>query len=169
MSEEDFSVLSTLTGMEVTSYSQVIQQGWRDTDPAVTGCLIKADIVFSICDGVVVDVGKDKDNLYSVSVEYDYQTWVRYCLLESCSVTVGSTIYEGDEIGKAYKNSFRFEYCTDEISDFSFRTETRQLYKHDPIEVLIGLILLPDIDETGEIYETDEEVPYEELDYVEEE
>lgn len=141
-------ILSTLTGKSVKDLSKVIKQGWQNTRPFMTGCLIYTDNVFSICDGTVIDVGvDDKNNLYSVSVEYEYATWIRYCLLQTCNVSVGDEISIGDKIGSAYKGVLRIEYCTDEFSVFPYRNGDRQLYKHDPMPVLTGEVELPEIDE----------------------
>ena len=141
-------VLSTLTGTSVTKASNVIKQGWQGSKPFMTGCLITTDTAHSICEGLVIDIGTDdKNNLYSVSVEYEYALWVRYCLLKSCDVSVGDRITKGTKIGTAYKKSLRFEYCTDEESDFTLRISDRLLYKHDPMPVLNGEVELPDISE----------------------
>ena len=105
----------------------------------MTGCLIKTSVAYSVCEGVVIGIGQDdKNGLYSVTVEYDYLTWVRYCLLDSYEVSIGDTVAKGTKIGKAYKNNIRFEYCTDIVSDFPIRNLNRQLYKQDPTPILFG-------------------------------
>lgn len=149
-------VISILTGKSVADISHVIKQGWQNTRPFMTGCLIYTDDVFSICDGMVVDIGKDdKNNLYSVTVEYEDALYVRYCLLQTCNVSVGQEIGLSDKIGSTYKNVLRFEYCTNEFSVFPFRCGNNQLYKHDPLPVLIGEVALPEIDEAEGMIITD--------------
>lgn len=149
-------VISILTGKSVADISHVIKQGWQNTRPFMTGCLIYTDDVFSICDGMVVDIGKDdKNNLYSVTVEYEDALYVRYCLLQTCNVSVGQEIGLSDKIGSTYKNVLRFEYCTNEFSVFPFRCGNNQLYKHDPLPVLIGEVTLPEIDEAEGMIITD--------------
>lgn len=163
-------VLSTLTGTSVNDISKVIKQGWQNTRPFMTGCLLYTKNAFSICGGIVLDVGvDDKNNLYSVSVEYDYQTWVRYCMLQTCNVSVGDKVKKDDKIGTTYKNVLRFEYCTDEFSVFPYRCGNRQLYKHDPMVVLSGSVSLPEIDDPGNVIITDEVMPDEVFVNVEEE
>lgn len=131
------TTLSNMTGQTVTDTSKFIIQGW--CTPYTTGCLINIDNVYSICSGTVIDIGKDdKNDLYSVTVEYNYQTWVRYCLLKSYNVKLGEKIVTTNKIGNAYKNKLRFEYCTVEQSNFPIRVSTRQLYKHDPTPVIFG-------------------------------
>ena len=143
---ERYDIISTLIGSPVRELSHVIKQGWQNTRPFMTGCLIYTDNVFSICDGIVIGVGHDdKNDLYSVSVEYEYATWVRYCLLQTCNVEVGDRVTKSDKIGSTYKGVLRFEYCTDEFSVFTYRTIDRQLYKHDPMPVLTGEIQLSEI------------------------
>ena len=137
-------VLSTLTGTKVGDISRVIKQGWQGSKPFMTGCLINTNNAYSICDGLVVDVGiDDKNNLYSVSVEYEYALWVRFCQLKSCSVSFGDRITKGTKIGEVGRQPLRFEYCTDEVSDFTLRISDRLLYKHDPMPVLNGDVKLP--------------------------
>jgi hypothetical protein len=145
------SVLSMLIGKSIKDPSHVIKQGWQGTRPFMTGCLIITDDVFSICSGLVVDVGQDeKSSLYSVTVEYEYAVWVRYCQLESCDVAFGDTIERKTRIGTAYNGLLRFEYCSDEFSVFPVRTTDRQMYKHDPMPILVGDLTLPDPEEATE-------------------
>lgn len=133
------NVLSTLVGSEIKDPLKVIVQGWHGGQPFMTGCLIKTSVAYSVCEGVVIGIGQDdKNGLYSVTVEYDYLTWVRYCLLDSYEVSIGDTVTKGTKIGKAYKNNIRFEYCTATVSDFPIRNLNRQLYKQDPTPILFG-------------------------------
>ena len=154
----NFDVISSLVGNPINDLSHVIKQGWQNSRPFMTGCLIYTDNVFSICSGTVLDVGvDDKNNLYSVSVEYEYATWVRYCLLQTCNVSVGDVLSKDDKIGSTYKGVLRFEYCTDEFSLFPYRTNDRQLYKHDPMPILTGEIELSDPDTDVYIVEEDDD------------
>ena len=146
------AVLSTLLGRTIDDAASVIKQGWQGTRPFMTGCLINTDDVFSICTGTVVDIGQDnKNNLYSVTIEYNYSTWIRYCLLQFYEVAVGDQVVVGTKIGTTYKGVLRFEYCSDTFSVFPYRQGTRQLYKHDPMPVLTGEIALPEVDDSGDI------------------
>lgn len=139
-------ILSTLTGTNVNNPSQVINQGWHGSQPFMTGCLVNTKTACSICSGLVIDVGvDDKNNLYSVTVEYNSVLWVRYCLLSKCLIALGDKVSLGTKIGITYKNLLRFEYCNKDVSDFPVRIGTRQLYKHDPAPVLFGQELLPGV------------------------
>ena len=145
-------ILSTLLGTKVSDVSKVIKQGWQATRPFMTGCLIYADDVYSISTGTVVEIGKDdKNNLYSVTIEYDYGICIRYCLLQFYNVVVGEEISVGTKIGNAYKGVLRIEYCTEEFSVFTYRNGDSQLYKHDPMPILTGEIDLPEIDDDGDV------------------
>ena len=139
------NILSILTGLTDINISKVIKQGWHGGRPFVTGCLINTDNVYSVCQGVVIGIGKDDNNLYSVTVEYNSQLWVRYCLLKSYSISIGERVLLNTKIGNAYKNTLRFEYCTANKSDFPIRVLNRQLYKHDPAPVLFGQELLTEV------------------------
>lgn len=144
-------IISLLVGKDISDASAYIIQGWQSGDVNMTGTLISANNVYSICSGTVINVGKDnKNNLYSVSVEYEYAIWIRYCMLKSVNVKVGDEVDRGDKIGNAYNNALRVEYCTDEESDFPFRCGEWELYKQDPMIILSGELELPDLD--GEVY-----------------
>lgn len=139
------SVISTLVGKKASDPYKYIRQGWQDTRPYMTGCLLNVNTAYSVCMGTVIDVGTDdKNDLYSVTIEYEYLTWIRYCLLDSCSVKLGDKVTEGTEIGSPHKAILRFEYCNNEISDFPVRIGDRCLYKQDPMVVLSGDLELPD-------------------------
>ena len=139
-------VLSTISGKLVDDAASMIKQGWQGTRPFMTGCLLYTDEVFSISTGTVIDVGQDdKNDMYSVTIEYDYGVCFRYCLLQYYEVAVGDTVIIGTKIGHTNKGVLRFEYCTDTFSVFSYRHGELQLYKHDPMPVLTGEIELPNL------------------------
>lgn len=139
-------ILSTLTGTNVITTNQVINQGWHGSQPFMTGCLINTQDAYSVCSGLVIDIGiDDKNNLYSVTVEYNSVLWVRYCLLSKCYVAIGDNVTLGTKIGTTFKRLLRFEYCNKDVSDFPVRINTKQLYKHDPTPILFGQELLPEV------------------------
>ena len=140
------NILSILTGGTVRDPNSVIIQGWHGGRPFMTGCLINTSVAHSICSGKVIDIGTDdKNDLYSVTIEYNSVTWVRYCLLQTCKVSVGDVITLNTVIGIPYKKSLRFEYCNDIVTDFPVRLLQRQLYKHDPTPVLFGMENLSEV------------------------
>jgi hypothetical protein len=145
-------IFSILVGTYIDDPSHIIKQGWHNVRPFMTGCLIIVDVIYSICEGTVVDIGiDDKNNLYSITVEYDYDIWIRYCLLKSCSVSVGDSVAIGTELGITDDGLLRFEYCNDDFSVFPLRINDRQLYKHDPMPILIGEVELPNAEVEVEI------------------
>lgn len=140
------TVLSILVGHTVKDPNTVIIQGWHGSRPFMTGCLVHTDNAYSICAGKVIDIGSDdKNDLYSVTVEYDYVTWVRYCLLQDYHVSVGDTIIANTLIGTPFKKSLRFEYCNANVTDFPVRLLHRQLYKHDPTPIIFGMEHLSEV------------------------
>lgn len=161
-------IIALLIGKDIDDPEPYIKQAWQSGDVNMTGTLIRADDVYSICSGTVVDIGKDpKNDLYSVSVEYEYATWVRYCLLEVVEVNKGDEITRGAKVGKTYKGELRLEYCTDDESEFPFRCGNSELYKHDPEIILSEDIDLPDPDDDVYIEGVDYDEEEEELEEIE--
>lgn len=137
------SILSTLTGREVSNPRSVIDQGFVGNNPQTAGCMIKSTNVYSICSGTILAVERDPmDNTWCVTVELDSQTWLRYCRLSATGVFAGRTLSKDDLVGYSAKQLMRFEYCTAAKSQFPVRVATRQLYKHDPTPILFGQIPL---------------------------
>lgn len=131
------NTLSKLLNTNISNPSSVIEQGWSVSVQAVTGCLIKANKVYSISDGVVIGVEQDpNNNEWSVTVEVTSQKWVRYCLLKSCGLKVGQSIKSVDLVGITNSGTVRLEYCTNEKSSFPVRIMGKQLYKHDPTPII---------------------------------
>lgn len=137
------SILSTLTGLNVTNPRSVIDQGFVGNNTETANCKIKTTEVHSICEGLVLAVERNPiDNTWSVTVEVNSQLWVRYCSLRTTGIAVGSTLHKNDLVGYANKFIMRFEYCTTAKSKFPVRVATRQLYKQDPTPILFGQIPL---------------------------
>ena len=133
-------ILSTLTGNQVDDPKSVIDQGFVGISAATAGCLIRTNMVHSICDGTVIATGIDPlNNTWTVTVEATSQMWIRYCLLlEDDLPAVGQKIKESDYIGVAHKKLMRLEYCTSAKSQFPVRELNKQLYKHDPSAIIFG-------------------------------
>jgi len=129
----------------ITRSSLDIVINWGVDKQINPGLLIACDKVYSICTGRVVQVDKD-DSGYYVSIQYDYNTLFRYCFLKNVHVTAGERVVFGDIVGDckdnnlmgSFKgNSFRFEYCTRDRSEFSVRFSRNTYYKHDPTDVVL--------------------------------
>lgn len=133
-------VLSTLTGTKVDNPKSVIDQGFVGNSSATAGCLIKTNLVYSICNGIVIATGIDPSNsTLTITVEVNSQKWIRYCRLASDEIpTIGQIVKTGDLLGVAHKGLMRLEYCTAEKSQFPVRELNTQLYKHDPTPIIFG-------------------------------
>lgn len=133
-------ILSTLTGNPVNDPKSVIDQGFVGISSATAGCLIRTKLVHSISTGTVIACGIDPlNNSWTITVEINSQTWIRYCrLFEEDLPGVGQKLNESDYIGVAFKGLMRLEYCTAEKSQFPVRELNRQLYKHDPTPIIFG-------------------------------
>ena len=133
-------VLSTLTGTKVDNPKSVIDQGFVGNSSATAGCLIKTNLVYSICTGTILAVGIDpSNNTLTITVEVSSQKWIRYCRLVVDELPdVGKQIQVGDFLGITHKGLMRLEYCTAEKSQFPVRELNYQLYKHDPTPIIFG-------------------------------
>lgn len=131
------NTLSLLLNTSITNPASVIKQGWSVSTQAMTGCLIKANKVYSISNGVVISIEQDPINdEWSVTVEVTSQKWVRYCLLKSSDLNVGQGIKSSDFVGITANGKVRLEYCTNVNSSFPVRIMSKQLYKHDPTPII---------------------------------
>lgn len=109
------------------------------------GLVIAADSVYSMITGSVVHVCHDKFGSY-VTLQYDADTCVRYCLLSSVDVSAGQSVEVGQKIGTTYKsmkgvadvNLFRFEYCNRQSSQAVVRFSRQTYYKQDPEPILLN-------------------------------
>lgn len=140
-----YDILSILAGRHISSPSDILIQGFTsaNTGKSVTGALLKVDTAHSICEGLVVYVGKETDNQFVVMVEYSPSKWIRYCNLNSVSVKTNQKVGQNDIIGSCYKNTLRFEYCNLQQSNHIVRISNITCYKHDPLGILYGLEVLP--------------------------
>ena len=101
-----------------------------------TGCDITAHNVYSICDGVVINIAKEQAGTFVVTVQYDNNRCVRYGNLSDVEVSLGKPIVDGQMVGRAAK-SVHFEYCLkNQTSRFPFRVGSATYYKTDPIQII---------------------------------
>ena len=129
--------LTTLAGYPITKVSDILIQGFTGSaDSSMTGSLFKLDNVYSITQGSVIDISKDRDNLYVVTVLYGTSIWIRYCLLKSVNVIYNQYISPNDSIGITDRSNLRLEYCTPIISKYPVRLHGTTFYKHDPMTLL---------------------------------
>ena len=132
-------ILSTLVGRTVENPRTVILQGFRGKSTDTAGCLMNASTVYSICNGSVLDVGKNpKTDTWCVTVEAGVSCWIRYNGLSSTGVFSGQEIAKGAFIGFGNNGTMQLEYCTGEKSDYPVRLSGAQLYKHDPTPIIFS-------------------------------
>ena len=98
-----------------------------------TGVDLECQSVHSACQGIVLDIGQDLDELYEVTVQYDANQCLRYCHLQSILVKENDLIDEGQWIGDA-KDFVHFEYVDTNDSEaiWTFRAGVMTYFKHDP-------------------------------------
>ncbi len=138
-----YNALSNLTGRTITDPKEVILQGFAGSlSSSTTGMLIKVDNVYSISEGTVMDIGKDENNLYVVTIMYQPSRLFRYCCLKSVSVSVGEYLIPTTLVGVSNKSQIRFEYCTLETSPYPVRFLQDTYYKQDPSIYLMGIMQL---------------------------
>lgn len=130
---------------KITKSDSAILRHWMTGATNHTGVDIAGSEIYSMCDGVVVQVGTGSDNKYAVTVQYDVHRCVRYLNLLTASVVPGQLIKLGDSIGKADK-FVHFEYIiTASLTNpvFPVRIGTVTYYKYNPIELVQGTTQLP--------------------------
>ncbi len=138
----------------ITKTNSEILRKWKEIIPFYTGVDIKANEIYSVCTGVVIEKDKYKDvltlpkraaqELYVITIQYDSNTCVRYLHLKESAVGIGDLIMTGQLLGKAQKY-VTIEYATNEKSKWPVRISDTEYYKHNPIGVITGEIELPDI------------------------
>ena len=99
-----------------------------------TGIDIFGTDVYAYASGVVIAVGKDEDNYYAVTVQYDATRCIRYCHLDTVTVSEGEAIQSSFHVGTAHKY-LHFEYITYENSMWPVRIGAQTYYKHDPSSI----------------------------------
>lgn len=110
-----------------------------------TGIDIVTTDVYSICNGVVIHIGKEiKTNKYEITVQYNAKICVRYCNLSTVNIRAGSIVMDGDLLGCS-EDFVHFEYVTTLAngSKHIVRVGKVTYYKQDPEPILLGKIVLP--------------------------
>lgn len=103
-----------------------------------TGIDVYGKSVYTYAPGVVLAAGSE-DGLYTVTVQYDAFSCLRYGHLSSVEVGAGDIIQAGSKIGIADKY-LHFEYATKEKrnSVWPVRVGSQIYYKQDPA-LMIGV------------------------------
>lgn len=103
-----------------------------------TGLNIKCKNVYSICDGVVIDVAQyTKGNM--ILVQYDKTMCLSYSMLKESFVVPGQLIRKGTLLGTT-DDFVHFEYLRTDKNPISvtFIYKSIALHPNDPLEVLNG-------------------------------
>ena len=90
-----------------------------------TGIDVYGVSVYTYAPGVVLAVGSE-DNLYTVTVQYDAYSCLRYCHLSSVEVGAGDIVQAGSKVGKAGFESPGAAYLRTESR--KARSETSAVY-----------------------------------------
>lgn len=128
----------------ITPYISNEQDSWYKTYGGYhTGVDISANEVYSYAPGVITQIGKDRNGLYTIVIQYSADISFRYTHLKSVYITEGQAINKGEFVGVA-KEFVHFEYLTreQEGSMWVVRVGKLSWYKHNPELVLNGGVLL---------------------------
>lgn len=117
-----------------TSFLSNIVSNYKQTVSTTTGINIYGDGVYAYASGVVLAVGKD-EAYYTVTVQYDTYSCLRYGHLDNVDVSAGDIIQSGFRIGQAHK-FVHFEYVTKSSSIWPVRVGTETYYKQDPAKMI---------------------------------
>lgn len=124
--------------------SEVLEDFDRETYPSVK---LSGKYIYSPCYGIVVQVCKyNRDNLYSVVIQYNEIIFIRFTDLHSVFVKSGQRVVLDTIVGLC-NNWFNFELIVPQIETIpppAFRvviSKDVSLYKADPRVILDGRIM----------------------------
>lgn len=111
-----------------------------------TGIDVEAQQVHVVFAGVIIQVNRGEDNLYSIIEQYDSYTYVRYSHLKDVCLRMGQVVTTGELLGTA-SDFVHFEYLTRiEPTDADFKFPVRigsiTCYKIDPTDIATGSVTL---------------------------
>lgn len=155
----EFSTLTNSTLSILYPYIDNTKNEWYNIYGGYhTGVDILSKEVYSIVDGVVLQIGKTHTT-YSVTIQYDSDIVFRYNSLNSINVVEGQIINQSELVGQCDKFC-RFEYASRERSGSIWPVRIGEItyYKHDPEPILDGKI---------DIYKYDKQYTLTELDFEE--
>lgn len=129
----------------IAPYVDNMNDPWYNTLKGYhSGVDISATDVYSICEGVVIEVGRNTDGKV-VTIQYNASICVRYCHLQSTDLRLGEAITSGSKIGIA-DDFVHFEFANNQQleSFWAIRISDLQYYKHNPIQYADGTLTLVD-------------------------
>lgn len=123
---------------KITKEKSKVLRGWEDKEPYHTSVSVCTHDVYSICDGVVVEI-LTANNGYIVTIQYTVEKSFRYCRLNNIHIYLGQLVTEGSLIGEC-ADYVDFEYITTQKSLWPVRVNSETYYKQDPTNYLTGKI-----------------------------
>lgn len=123
-----------------------------------TGLDILATEVYSMHSGTVIQVGKDENDTYAVTLQYSGSIITRYKNLKTVYVKAGDYLYEGGFIGTS-EESVHFEYATRDEGTYLVRIDTETYYKHNPEVLFNGTVTLKSTEITEDTEDSTESEP----------
>lgn len=126
----------------VAKKESTILRDWSDNQSQgyFTGVVLDVCEVFSICDGVIVQVEKSIEYFQVITVQYSVDLYVRYLNIVDMAIDIveGRTIQIGQKIGVAYHNNIHLEVCVPNAKSklWPVRVGMKTLYKVDPMPYL---------------------------------
>lgn len=126
----------------VAKTESIILRDWSDNQSQgyFTGVILDACEVFSICDGVIVQVEKSIEYFQVVTIQYSVNLYIRYLNLVELAdnIVEGCTIKLGDHVGHTYQHKACIEVCTSDAASHKWpvRVGKQTMYKVDPLPYL---------------------------------
>lgn len=126
----------------VAKTESIILRDWSDNQSKgyFTGVILDACEVFSICDGVVVQVEKSIEYFQVVTIQYSVNLYIRYLNIVELAdnIAEGNTIRYGQLIGRTHRDNACIEICVTNTKSHKWpvRIGRCTLYKVDPIPYL---------------------------------
>lgn len=126
----------------VAKTESIILRDWSDNQSQgyFTGVMLDACEVFSICDGVIVQVEKSIEYFQVVTIQYSVDLYIRYLNVIQLAddIVEGRTIRLGQSIGHTYQNRACIEVCTSTAVSHKWpvRVGEKTIYKVDPLPYL---------------------------------
>lgn len=122
----------------VTKSTTEVVNEWRTEPDTFTGIEVKAQSVFSICKGRVLQI-LENDGKHIVTIQFSAKLCFRYLNLVSTSVSLNSIVSKGEAIGTV-EDTVIIECITTDQSNWPVRVGSVTYYKCDPTKYVSGEI-----------------------------
>jgi len=128
--------LQTITNLESATPSSCIVKYYSDIVPYHTSIDIKVTGIYNLCEGLVVDVGYQEENLKYVCVKMSNDCVFRYGHLKETYFNEDARIRPGELIGLAQRYA-SFEYLSLSTSKFPSYVDRYKFYIQDPSDIIL--------------------------------